>query len=318
MSLVERALKKLQQSSAQPPLPVPHSKPAVAAEVVEVRDVAAAMRPVKEAPASEPVQRIERPTRIVKIDRDVLRSMHLLPTPAMERRIASQYQQIKRPLIAAALGKSDPPIPDAQLIMLASALSGDGKTFTSINLALSMARERDMEVVLVDADVAKPHLGHLFGLQNEAGLLDLLTDPSLHPESVILPTDIASLSILPSGRKVDGATELIASERMRELMQQMAGYNRRRIVLLDSPPLLLSTEAQALIPSVGQIVLIVRAEVTPQSAVLAAIEATGGSKPISLILNQSSEAPGTDYYGYGSYGDASLLQAPQAQAEKLQ
>jgi protein-tyrosine kinase len=311
MSLVERALKKLQQSSGQTPPAVANARPRAAAELVDVPHPAGASAPTEpQQLAAE--QQIVRPTRIVKVDREALRAMQLLPAPAVERRIASQYQQIKRPLIAAAMGRSETPIANAQVIMLASALSGDGKTFTSINLALSMAREKDIEVVLVDADVAKPHLGHVFGIQNERGLLDLLTDRNLHPESAILSTDIPGLRMLPSGRKVDTATELLASDRMRELMRQLTAQNSRRVVLLDSPPLLLSTEAQALVASVGQIVLIVRADVTPQSAVMAAIEATGGAKPISLILNQSSEPPGSGYFDYGTYGDTALGGAKQA------
>jgi protein-tyrosine kinase len=297
MSLVERALKKLQQSG---------SPPENSAQVGVARE-AASDRPVRvsaDATVSTPEPPVERPSRIVKIDREHLRTLQLLPPPSMERRISSEYRQIKRPLIDAALGRTDEPLERAQIIMLASALPGEGKTFTSINLALSMAREKDVEVILINGDVAKPHLDALFGLEGERGLLDLLSDRTIHPDSVILSTDVPNLRILPAGRKTDTATELLASERMKDLMAQLAAQDSRRIILLDSPPLLLSTESQALVASVGQIVLIVRAEATSESAVLAAIEATGNSKPISLILNQSTVVPSGDYYyGYGAYGE---------------
>lgn len=302
MSLVERALKKLQEAGNLPdrtaravaqPEALAHEK---AAHAVAASAAAEAVPHAPPHPA--------KPTRIVKIDREALRAMHLLPPPSMERRIASQYQQVKRPLIDAALRRTESSTELPQVIMLASALPGEGKTFTSINLALSMAREKDIEVVLINGDVAKPHLDALFGLEGERGLLDLLADRTMHPDSVILATDVPGLSILPAGRRTETATELLASERMQQLMVQMVGQDRRRIVLLDSPPLLLSTESQALVSAVGQIVLIVRAESTPQSAVSAAIEATGGTKPISLVLNQSNEPPEAGYYGYGSYGQA--------------
>src|SRR5690606_20325175 len=103
-------------------------------------------------------------------------------------------------------------------IMMASALPGDGKTFTSINLALSMSRERDSSVVLVDADVAKPHISRIFGVDKEPGLLDALTDKSDDLESLILPTDVGGLSILPAGGHRDNAAELFASAAMRQLV----------------------------------------------------------------------------------------------------
>jgi protein-tyrosine kinase len=295
MSLVERALKKLQESAAPVPAPTPQPRAPMA----------------EPAPAAAFPQRplIEKSSRVVHIDREALRAAQLLPPPAMERHIAGQYRQIKRPLIAAAFGKSETPIEYGNVIMCASALSGEGKTFTSINLALSIAREKDVEVVLVNGDVAKPHLDRLFGLEGERGLMELLADHTLHPESFVLKTDVPGLSILPAGNKTDMATELLASERMQEVMHALSRHTARRIILLDSPPLLLSTESQALVASVGQIVLIVRADMTPQSAVMEAIEVTGGTKPISLILNQCCHALAAGYYGYGSYGNDPDTQA---------
>lgn len=304
MSLVERALKKLQESAAHSSA---QQHPPETGRVVEVTPTPQPTPPIKTVAQRS---QVERPSRIVNIDKDALRALRLLPPAAQERRTASQYQRIKRPLVAAARGKSDPPIENGHLIMLASALSGEGKTFTSINLALSLAREKDIEILLVDADVAKPHLSSVFGLNGERGLLDLLTDSDLHPDSVILGTNVPGLTILPAGKRTETATELLASERMHEIAAQLAmSGSERRIVLFDSSPLLLSTESQALLSSVGQVVLIVRAEFTPRSAVMSAIEALGDSKPISLILNQSSIESEAGHYGYGSYGDAPVSEA---------
>jgi exopolysaccharide/PEP-CTERM locus tyrosine autokinase len=302
MSLVERALKKLQQSGA-PSAAQP--RPSSAGRVVEVTPQQPAAVP--ETPVRP---QVTRPSRIVNIDKDALRAMRLMAPAGLERRTASQYQRIKRPLVAAALGKTDPPIENGHLIMLASALPGEGKTFTSINLALSLAREKDIEVLLVDADVAKPHVSRVLGVDGERGLLDLLADTNLHPESVILDSNVPGLSILAAGKRTETATELLASERMHEIAAELAvSGGGRRIVLFDSPPLLLSTESQALVGSVGQVVLIVRAEATPRSAVMSAIGSLGDSKPISLILNQSSIEPDAGQYGYGAYGDAPFSDA---------
>lgn len=291
MSLVERALKKLQES-AQPGAERTAVPPTRAAGVVQ------------KAPANpEQMHAVEPPSHIVNIDRGVLREMKLLPPARLERNIANQYQQIKRSLVAAAMGQGGSAIADGHLIMLTSALPGEGKTYTSVNLALSLALEKDLDVLLVDADVAKPHISRIFGVEQERGLLDLLTDTQLHADSVILRTNVPGLHLLSAGRRLDTATELLASQRMQDVVRQLPGRSGRRIVLFDSPPLLLSTESRALIPSVGQVVLIVRAEFTPQSAVMLALDAVGDSRPVSLILNQSSMAPSDGYYGYGAYGD---------------
>jgi exopolysaccharide/PEP-CTERM locus tyrosine autokinase len=185
--------------------------------------------------------------------------------------------------------------------MVASAMPGDGKTFTSINLALSFAMEKDLSVVLVDADVAKAHLSRILGVENELGLMDLLHDEQLDPESVVLPTDVPGLSILSAGKAKENATELLSSARMEHVAAQISARDPKRIVLFDSAPLLITSEAMALASAVGQIVMVVRAGVTPQSAVLDAIELLGEGKSIGLVLNQTDEQVRPGYY-YQYYG----------------
>jgi len=127
------------------------------------------------------------------------------------------------------------------------------KTFTSINLALSIARERDVSVLIMDADVAKPHISRIFGIDQEPGLLDALADDDLDIESLVLPTDVPGLSMLPAGHHHEAATELLASARMSQLIARLTVRDPRRIVLLDSPPLLLSSESRALVQIAGQV-----------------------------------------------------------------
>jgi exopolysaccharide/PEP-CTERM locus tyrosine autokinase len=305
MSLVERALKKLQASrgAADQASQRPRSPENRKATIEDTVDVPILVQPRSPAESMRGMV-VEKPTRIVSIDRQALRGLELLPPPDLERPISNQYQQVKRALVASALGTDANAIPNGHLIMLASALPGEGKTFTSINLALSLALEKDTEVLLVDADVAKPHVSRIFKVQSERGLLDLLSDTSLHPDSVILSTDVPGLKLLPAGKQIDTATELLASERMATIAQMLGSANGRRIVLFDSPPLLLATESRALASRVGQVVLVVRADGTPQKAVLEAIEAIGDAVPVSLILNQSESVPEGGGYGYGTYGDA--------------
>ena len=303
MSLVERALKKLQESRAgTPEAPVAH-QPQAPRATAPLSPAAATPPPERRPAYVEPSAKSAAPRRTILIDKNALRVMELMPPAAFERQISSQYQHIKRPLVAAALGKSSTPVANGHLIMLASALPGEGKTFTSINLALSMAMEKDIEVLLVDADVAKPHVSRIFGMDAERGLLDLLGDSTLDPESLILPTNVGGLSLLPAGKQVSNATELLASARMEQIVKMLGAARGRRIVLFDSPPLLLSTESRAITAVVGQVVLVVRAESTSRTAVNDAIALIGEDKPVSLILNQSESPPSSGYYGYGSYGD---------------
>lgn len=305
MSLVERALRKLQETkqSVPPTVGIPQAaQSALTAKVAATRvagESVSAHGPVQPRPMV-PVES----SRIVMINRPALRAMDLMPPAAIERQITSQYQHIKRPLVASVLEK-DPALGKAShVIMVASALPGEGKTFTSINLALSLALEKDIEVLLVDADVAKPHVSRIFGIENDKGLLDLLVDTELHADQVILRTDVPGLSLLSAGRQIDTATELLASERMAQIVAQLAAPDGRRIVLFDSPPLLLSTESRVLAANAGQVVLVIRADVTAQHAVKDAIDAIDGGRPVSLILNQTSAPPSSGYYGYGSYGDS--------------
>jgi protein-tyrosine kinase len=244
---------------------------------------------------------LQAPTgRVISIDQAALRATGVLAPEHQEREIASQYRQIKRPLIGAAFGKGQDPLPNGRLIMVASALAGEGKTFTAVNLAFSMAREKDLQAVLIDGDVIKPQVTKMFGLDAERGLLDAVTDPTVDLEGLILPTDVPNLFLLPAGTRNDRATELLASERMVEVMNGLLQRDERRIFIFDSPPLLLSTEASALAEVAGQTVLVVRAEHTEQHALQDALSRLPEGCSPSLVLNQSTQnTRGYYYYGYG-------------------
>jgi exopolysaccharide/PEP-CTERM locus tyrosine autokinase len=240
--------------------------------------------------------------RRILIDREALRCDGFIAREDEERMLVDQYRQIKRPLIAHAFGKRATKIPDGHLILVSSALAGDGKTFTCLNLALSMAREQDRSVLLVDADVAKAHITTLFGAEDQPGLLDLLgEDSKLTLNDVILETDIKGLSVMTAGLMQTHSTELLASERMESLIRALSAQDPNRIVLFDSSPLLVTSESRELTSLVGQVVLVVAAELTPQDAVIEALGAVDQSKPVNLILNQARHSSGNGYYGYG-YG----------------
>jgi receptor protein-tyrosine kinase len=235
------------------------------------------------------------------ITEEMLRAVGPVPEAEFHRQKVAEYRHIKRRVIADM--RSD----DAsRFVLIASALAGEGKSFCAVNLALSLALEPDYAVLLIDADVIKPNLSRRFGLVGKPGLLDAATDPALDVESVVLSTNIEGLSVLPAGRPHENATEHFASARMQQLMQQLLQVPNR-IVVVDGLPLLLTTEARVLAPLAGQVLLVVRAESTPQSAVMQALSLLGQEVNVKLILNAVVRNRFNHYYGYGysyDYGAA--------------
>jgi len=160
-------------------------------------------------------------------------------------------------------------------------------------------------VVLVDADVAKRDISHMLGLTRATGLLDVLADPARPIESAIVATDYQGLSVLPAGRVSETATELLASARMTEVINSLMALDSRCLVILDSPPILLTTEAPILASLFGQIVVVVRAGGTPRRAVLEAVKIIGSAGRVSLVLNRADVVgPSGYHYDYGHrYGE---------------
>ena len=287
MSIIESAIDKLRRTTpAAPGVAGPVDSPAAPQDSRDVGVVASA------------------PKRRVHIDLELLRAQGEMPEAGQERRFADHYREIKRPLIQKALAADARP--ESRLILVSSALPGEGKTFTALNLALSIARERDVSVLLVDADVPKGHLSRAFGIQGERGLLDALADEAEDVESLVLGTDLKGLELLPAGKAAEGAaSELIASARMAQLAARLTARHPRRLVLFDSSPLLVSSEARALKQIPGQILIVTRAGRTPRQALLDAIALIDKTKLHGLVLNDAHIAHGdgySDYYGFYGYG----------------
>ena len=253
-----------------------------------------------QAPVDEVVEPLE-PAKRMTLDSASMRAKGYLPEESRDRQFADHYRRIKRPLIDAALAAS-PEQNDARVIMVTSALPGDGKTFTSINLALSMALERDISVLLIDCDVAKRHISQIVGMEQESGLLDALLEESIDVETLVAQTNIKGLSILPAGRHVETSPELLSSNRMRQIITELFERNPRRILLLDSPPLLITNESRSLLKMAGQIALVVRAGHTSRHAVQEALALFDPEQRGGLILNQVATSSGEYIYGYDSYG----------------
>lgn len=263
-----------------------------------------AAAPVAPAIAPSPVTSSTGNSQFQSINLARLHRMGVVAPDAEKSQIAEEFRIIKRPLIANAFGQGATRVKNGNMIMITSSLPGEGKSFCAINLAISMALEMDRTVLLVDADVAKPRVPEYLGINADLGLLDVLQDKNLKLSDVMIKTDIAKLTILPAGRTYKRATELLASEAMTRLVEDIGNRYPDRIILFDSPPLLATSEASVLATHMGQIVMVVEAERTSQEAVREALSHIQSCEVVNMLLNKATPTPGSDYYYgyYGSYG----------------
>jgi exopolysaccharide/PEP-CTERM locus tyrosine autokinase len=304
-SLIEKAaqrLEQLRQAGADIPVPPAAEVPTPAAPTAVAKP--ALTREVAKPPVS----------KTVRIDLDALRETGFVTPNAPRAAIADQYRVIKRPLIANATGKGASVVPYGNRIMVTSAMPGEGKSFTAINLAMSIAMELDYTVLLVDADVSRPSIMKTLGLRSGPGLLDLLTNDKMEVSDTLLRTNVDKLSLLPSGTPHPRATELLASDAMTALIEEMGHRYPDRIIIFDSPPLLLTTESRVLATHMGQIVVVVQAEKTLQSQVRHALT-TIESCPIKLMVLNQVHGGDQDAYGYGyGYGQGTPQEVSAAEA----
>ena len=311
MSIIEKAANRLGQprpaDAAEATIP---AAPAAApvAEAVHAAPAAAAPAPAPAVPAAAaaPVAPVAQPhgdasrrsTHTVELDLMRMHESGLVTAAGGRTALVEDFRIIKRPLIKRAFGARKPGDNPGNLIMITSSLPGEGKTFCAINLAMSIAMELDHTVLLVDADVARPSVLRTLGLPAQRGLMDILLDDSVDMADVMLRTNVNTLSILPAGTSSPRATELLASHSMKNLVNEIANRYPDRIVIFDSPPLLLTSESHVLASNMGQIVLVVESERTTQHAVKESLRQLDGLSNVNLIYNKSREFPGTETYDY--------------------
>jgi len=317
VSIIEKAasridLKRNAPAAARTPEPAAIDAieaAAAAAPIAPAPDVAAhaAPAPVEPAPAPAAEQAAPRPaqkssTRRVELDLNRMRDMGMVTAAGGRTRLLEDFRVIKRPLLQRAFAERKESDKPGNLIMVTSSLPGEGKTYCAINLAMSIAMELDHTVLLVDADVARPSVLRSLGLPAHRGLMDILLDDKVDMGDVMLRTNVDTLTILPAGTSTPRATELLASSSMTALVDEIANRYRDRIVIFDSPPLLLTSESRVLASHMGQIVLVVEAQTTTQHAVQEALRQLGSNQNVNLIYNKTREFPGIEEtydYHYG-------------------
>jgi len=247
--------------------------------------------------APRPGARASRDGRGVAIDRRMLAEKGLLVPGAPIGALVEEFRQVKRQLLQTARLVKKVDGDRSRTILVCSAKPNDGKTYCAVNLAIAMAAERDVDVLLVDADFAKPDVMKRLGLNDGPGLLDALADPTIDIEACVVKTDIAQLSLLPAGTKSNTDTELLASRRTGEIIAALLAADPKRLVIFDSPPALAATPASVLANHAGQVMLVVRADSTSEGDLREAVTLLEGCEHIQLVLNAVSFAPGGRRFG---------------------
>jgi receptor protein-tyrosine kinase len=304
MSSIEKAIERLEKSKGRKK-PVERKAVEVEAERIssaeEVTSVTAPpSQPSTEkvsAPKQETIGERNRAAKRIDLDYETLSSSGYIVPHSGNKQLSEEYRIIKRPLIRNALGKGAAPITHANLVSIASSLPSEGKTFTAMNLALSIATELDTTVLLIDGDVLKYSLSRLLKIDEEPGLIDLLSDKQCNVSDVIIHTQIPQLKLIAAGHRSEKSTELLASKEMERLLDELSNRYSDRIIIFDSSPILATSEAAVLNQHMGQILLVVEAGETPVDAIKDSLSRLDQEKAIGLVLNKSREDKGTNYYG---------------------
>lgn len=315
-SLVERAAKRIVVDKPRPPVETAEAEVGASSAPLEIiaarhlpsqavdraaREVSSEEQPQLDDPASPAAGAARRRSPVVKIDIASLTSRNLLTPQSKRNRTVEEYRLIKRRVLSSRRwGEGDS---YSNTIMVTSALPEEGKTTIAINLAMSIAAEEDLRVLLVDADFIKPDALRRLGVTASKGLIDVIQDPSMDVSDVMLATNIDKLSLIPSGQLHDRCTELLASARMSEIIGELASRYDDRILIFDSPPVLATTESVTLASHMGQVLFVVQAERTGRQLVTSALELIGSQKQVGLVLNRAPQRFGSTEFGayYGSY-----------------
>ena len=319
ISLLERAAEVYDFGAAMrargAPTPEPQAAPAVPA-VEPIVEAAAEPEPVLDlgaaeaVPAAPPAQSaapapVRRPVGAAVIDRVALAERGFIVPEAAATGLAEEFRLIKRRLLAGMERLGALSEEKRRSVLISSAQPKEGKTFCAVNLALSLAGEREHDVLLVDGDFSKPDIPEILGLDPGPGLVDALADAHADPEAFVVRTDVPGLSVLAAGRRQNNVPELLASGRTREVLARLIAANSRRIILFDSPPALMASPATVLAGLVGQALVVVRADQTTEADLRETIGVLSGCDHVALMLNAATIGTSSRKYGsYESYGHA--------------
>ncbi len=239
--------------------------------------------------------------KVAILDRLLAANM-MVPGSDLSREIQDDYRRIKRPLVSNACGRNKLMTDRGNLVLVTSSVPGEGKTYTSVNLALSISKEMDTTVLLVDCDVAKQGVSRLLNIESNTGLVDVLERDDLSIGDVLLQTDIPNLRVVSAGKQNEDYAELLASHRMSDLVNEIARRYADRIIICDGPPMLPTPQTKVLAGLVGQVVFVIEAGKTPQALVEEALNMIPEEQATGLVMNKYEGLSRRGGYYYGYYG----------------
>lgn len=231
-----------------------------------------------------------------KINLTKLKRLGYLTPDTMQSAFAEEYRLLKRPLLMNANAQIEEEVENKNIIGVTSALPEEGKTFTALNIAMSIAMELNTTALLIDGDLIKHSLSHLIEMDKLPGLIDVLHNPSMDLHHIILNTNIPNLRLIPAGHLATNATELIASQRMQDIVCELSTRYSDRIVIFDTPPLLATSQAVVLAGLMGQILMVVEEGKTQQHSIQEAVSLLDKNKIIGMVLNKCQRRSSDKYY----------------------
>jgi len=279
MSIIEKALAKQQKTAERSPIVEP--------ETQELSNNETAVKVDQKAALS--------------LDKTGLAERGYLIDNGTRKSIKDEFRQIKRKLLNNAFGNASKTLEHSNLIMVSSAKPNEGKTFVAINLALSIALEQDKTVLLVDADVLRPSVIRELGIAEQPGIIDYLLGKAKQVSDILYNTDIDKLKLIPAGKPHHLSNELLASEKMATLANELANRYPDRIVIFDCPPLIGVTETLVLANLMGQAIIVVEESKTSIADIKFATEHLNEDLALGLVLNKAIRSH-KDLYGYYGYG----------------
>ncbi|ALT00328.1 exopolysaccharide biosynthesis protein [Lacimicrobium alkaliphilum] len=223
-------------------------------------------------------------------------------TPSSNRsRVSEEFRAIKRKVLNNAFGPLSQTLNNPNIIMVTSSNPGEGKTYTAVNLALSIALEQDKTVLLVDADVLRPNVMRTLGIDAAPdGLMEYLLGETDDVADVMYHTNVEKLRVIPAGKSHHLSTELLASEKMEETVQEFASRYPDRVVIVDTPPLLGINETAVLANLAGQALIVVEESKTKLADLNSAVETLDPDMAKGFVVNKSLRLRSGEH-GYGYY-----------------
>jgi len=287
-STIERTLKKQQAAKTDLPVETP----------VTEGQVKTKPTPTKSKPGAA-VNADNEALRLT-IDLEELDERGFVSVSNARKLINEEYREIKRKLLRNAFGALSKTLKNSNIIMVSSARPSEGKTFTAINLALSFAAEQDKTVLLVDADVLKPNVTRTLRVNPGEGLMEYLLDENKDISDVLYRTNVDKLRIIPAGQTHHLSTELLASERMNETIDEFSNRYPDRIVIIDTPPLIGINESAVLASFAGQAVIVTEEGRTKLNDINNIVDRLNPDMAVGFVVNKAvnESADNGNYYGY--------------------